>query len=93
MVNNKKFTINIIKYCEDWKAKISQRHKSILIQRKNIIIKLQRILCINSNNIMEYININEKDSLFDELKFYRLIEKAKLFIKNYLGKCRIKKIF
>jgi hypothetical protein len=60
-------------------------------QRKNIIIKLQRILKINSDDIIFYINISDKNDILEEKKFYRLIQYGKEEIEHFFTTYKIKK--
>ena len=77
-------------YANILKTKITTNHQRIIIQRKNIIIKLQRLLKLTSSNCTFYINTSDKNSLFEENKFYQLINLGKIVIKEFITKYNIR---
>jgi len=91
MIDSKVNNINLLNYSRILKAKIVTNHKKIMEQRKNIIIKLQRILKINSDDIIFYINISDKNDILEEKKFYRLIQYGKEEIEHFFTTYKIKK--
>ena len=84
--------INIMNYSQFLKSKISQNYSRIETKRKSIIIILQRILNIKSCDMFNYINVSDRNSFFNEEKFFRLIEKGSFFMKEFIEKYRITKI-
>ena len=91
MIDSKVNNINLLNYSRILKAKVVAGHKKIMEQRKNIIIKLQRILKINSDDIIFYINISDKNDILEEKKFYRLIQYGKEEIEHFFTTYKIKK--
>lgn len=93
MINLASYKINIFNYSQILKKKISTKYNKIITIRKDIINRLLKIMNIQPTNIVDFININKVNNIFNEKKFHRLIKKGYDYIANFRKDYKIKKLF